>query len=270
MSVMRIHKNRDFTIVSNTHLRDKRISLKAKGLLTLMLSLPENWDYSVNGLACICKEGKTAIQSTLEELEQSGYLSRRKERNSRGQFECVYDIFEVPQTGEADSSDQRNETDLTVECEPDEDEIPAENTGSSDTETPLQENRDTNPVTDNDSRDTYYKQKTKTKQQKSKTETKNREIYIAVIAYLNEKAGSAYKPENAQTQELIDQRLKEGYTLADFMKVIDRKTREWKNTEFAQYLRPVTLFGNKFESYLNAPVKPSEKEKAPDILDAIL
>ncbi|MDE7122299.1 MAG: helix-turn-helix domain-containing protein, partial [Oscillospiraceae bacterium] len=74
MSVMRVHKNKDYTVVSNVHLRDKRISLKAKGLLTLMLSLPEDWDYSIAGLAAICKEGKDAIQTTLSELEQFHYL----------------------------------------------------------------------------------------------------------------------------------------------------------------------------------------------------
>lgn len=97
MSIMRVHKNKDYTVISNVHLRDKRISLKAKGLLTLMLSLPEDWDYSIAGLAAICKEGKDAIQTTLSELEQFHYLRRTMERNEKGQFECIYEIFEVPQ-----------------------------------------------------------------------------------------------------------------------------------------------------------------------------
>ena len=78
MAVMRIHKTGNFTIISNTHLRDKKLSLKAKGLLTLMLSLPDNWDYSVNGLAYICKEGKVdtldlyALLYMTDEEEESG------------------------------------------------------------------------------------------------------------------------------------------------------------------------------------------------------
>ena len=68
MSVMRIHKNRNYTVISNIHLRDKRMSLKAKGLLTLMLSLPEDWDYSVEGLSAICKENRTAILLHLPEF----------------------------------------------------------------------------------------------------------------------------------------------------------------------------------------------------------
>ena len=97
MAVMRIHKNRNYTVISNVHLRDKRMSLKAKGLLTLMLSLPDDWDYSVDGLCSICKENRTAIQSALRELEVCRYLKRTKERNDKGQFECIYEIFEVPQ-----------------------------------------------------------------------------------------------------------------------------------------------------------------------------
>ena len=97
MAVMRIHKNKNYTVISNVHLRDKRISLKAKGLLTLMLSLPEDWDYSVEGLSSICKENRTAIQSALKELEECHYLKRTRERNEKGQFDCIYNIFEEPQ-----------------------------------------------------------------------------------------------------------------------------------------------------------------------------
>ena len=280
MAVMRIHKTGNFTIISNTHLRDKKLSLKAKGLLTLMLSLPDNWDYSVNGLACICKEGKVAVQNTLDELEENRYLVRTKERNQHGRFTCVYEIYEIPQEENQDSP-ENPEPDLSIPYdEADEEEVPAEkesnsaetaeNSLKSGTEEPSPEYRDGFCATDNVPRYTLYKQKTKIKQQKPKTDTKHREIYIAILAHLNQKAGTAYKADNPETQALIDSRLKEGYTFADFVKVIDRKTAEWQNTEYAQYLRPRTLFGDKFESYLNAPAKPSEKEKKPDILDGIL
>lgn len=279
MAVMRIHKTGNFTIISNTHLRDKKLSLKAKGLLTLMLSLPDNWDYSVNGLACICKEGKVAVQNTLDELEENHYLVRTKERNQRGRFTCVYEIYEVPQE-ENQGSPETPEPDLSVPYdELDEDTVSAEeesksaemseNSPESGTEDPSPEHRDGFCATDNVPRHTLYKQKTNTKQQKPKTDTKHREIYIAILAHLNQRAGTAYKADNSETQKLIDSRLKEGFTFADFVKVIDRKTAEWQNTAFAQYLRPRTLFGDKFESYLNAPMPP-EKEKKPDILDGIL
>lgn len=97
MSVFRIEKNANYTVMSNYHLKDRRMSLKAKGLLSLMLSLPDDWDYSQRGLIAICKENETAIKNTLRELQELGYLSVLKERTDRGTFEYVYNIFEKPQ-----------------------------------------------------------------------------------------------------------------------------------------------------------------------------
>lgn len=105
MAVFRINKTSDYTVMSNTHLRDKSISLKAKGLLSLMFSLPPTWDYSVDGLCSICKEEKTAIESALKELKKSGYLIVTKKlpnETASGRFEYVYDIFENPQKQEGE------------------------------------------------------------------------------------------------------------------------------------------------------------------------
>lgn len=74
MAVVRAEKNSDFTIISNFYLRDKNISLKAKGLLSIILSLPDDWDYSVSGLAAICSEKETAVKSALKELKSYGYF----------------------------------------------------------------------------------------------------------------------------------------------------------------------------------------------------
>ena len=73
MAVFRIEKTRDYTVMSNYHLRDMSLSLKAKGLLSLMLSLPENWDYTMKGLARICKDGIDSISGGIRELEAHGY-----------------------------------------------------------------------------------------------------------------------------------------------------------------------------------------------------
>lgn len=96
MAVLRVNKTKDYTVMSNTHLRDKRLTLKAKGLLSVMLSLPDNWDYSVDGLVAISKENKTAIQNTLKELETCGYLERTRTQDGFGRFDYIYDIFEQP------------------------------------------------------------------------------------------------------------------------------------------------------------------------------
>ncbi len=99
MATYRVHANRNYTVMSNTHLRDKNMSLKAKGLLSVMLSLPDNWDYSMNGLCAISKENITAIKSTLNELKELGYLVVTKlmpNETESGRIEYVYDIYESP------------------------------------------------------------------------------------------------------------------------------------------------------------------------------
>jgi len=98
MPVFRIEKTKDYTVMSNHHLRDTDLSLKAKGMLSLMLSLPEDWDYTLAGLAHICKDGLASIRTTVMELEENGYLSRQRLRNEKGQLgDIEYTIHEKPQ-----------------------------------------------------------------------------------------------------------------------------------------------------------------------------
>ena len=97
MAVFRIEKTRDYTVMSNYHLRDMSLSLKAKGLLSLMLSLPENWDYTMKGLARICKDGIDSISGGIRELEVHGYLIRSRVRSANGQLGSIeYTILEQP------------------------------------------------------------------------------------------------------------------------------------------------------------------------------
>lgn len=84
MAVFRIEKTKDYTVMSNHHLRNQALSLKSKGLLSLMLSLPEDWNYTTRGLAAICKEGTDSIGSALKELEKAGYIVRNRLRTKRG------------------------------------------------------------------------------------------------------------------------------------------------------------------------------------------
>jgi hypothetical protein len=98
MAVFRVEKTRDYTVMANHHLRNTALSLKAKGLLSLMLSLPENWDYTTKGLAKICRDGVDSICSTIKELEEHGYIIRQRIRNNAGQLTTVeYTILEQPQ-----------------------------------------------------------------------------------------------------------------------------------------------------------------------------
>ena len=89
MAVFRVEKNRGYTVMSNYHLRDKSSSCKACGLLSKMLSLPDNWDYTTRGLAMICKDGVDSIGSALKELERAGYLVRNTIRDDRGRIRDV-------------------------------------------------------------------------------------------------------------------------------------------------------------------------------------
>lgn len=86
MAVFRIERTLDYTVMSNHHLKDTALSLKAKGLLSMMLSLPDEWNYTTRGLAAICKEGVDAIGAALKELEARGYLVRRQIRDSKGRI----------------------------------------------------------------------------------------------------------------------------------------------------------------------------------------
>lgn len=101
MAVFRIAKTRDYTVMSNHHLRNTDLSLKAKGLLSLMLSLPEEWDYTTKGLARICKDGVDSICAGVRELEDHGYVVRERVRNANGQLGAIeYTILEQPRPPE--------------------------------------------------------------------------------------------------------------------------------------------------------------------------
>lgn len=100
MAIFKVNKTKNYTIMSNKHLQENEMSLKAKGLLSVMLSLPENWDYSISGLVSLCKENETSINSALKELKDFGYLRVDKlmpNETKTGRIEYVYNIFEEPQ-----------------------------------------------------------------------------------------------------------------------------------------------------------------------------
>ena len=121
MAVFRIERTRDYTVMSNHHLRNKALSLKSKGLLSMMLSLPDDWNYTTRGLAKICKEGVDAIGGALRELEREGYIVRHQLRDAQGRIsDTEYVIYEQPQPKEPD--------------------IPSPDTAAPDTDSPGTEN----------------------------------------------------------------------------------------------------------------------------------
>jgi uncharacterized phage protein (TIGR02220 family) len=213
MAVIRVNKTADYTVMSNSHFKEREMSLKAKGLLSMMLSLPDDWDYSINGLATLSKDGKDSVMNALSELEQFGYLKRTKIIDEKGRFGgYAYDIYENPQTGKP---------------------YPGKpNTGK-----PPQLN---------------------TKQSSTKKLSTDDIKYI--IEYLNKKAGTKYRSTSKDTIKHINARAADGFKVEDFIKVIDNQYAKWKGTEWEQYIRPSTLFGTKFENYLNAKVAPERND----------
>lgn len=117
MATIRVHKTKNYTVMSNTHLRDKSLSLKAKGLLSVMLSLPDNWDYSIAGLVAISKENETAVKSALNELKDNNYVVVTKEnptKSNGGRIKYTYEVYEEPYKQKIEKQDLEN---LGVECQ---------------------------------------------------------------------------------------------------------------------------------------------------------
>ena len=154
MAVFRVEKNKNYTVMSNHHLKDKNLTLKSKGLLSVVLSLPEEWNYTVRGLAAICKEGVDCIGAALRELETAGYLKRKKLRDDRGRItDTEYVIYEFPQ---AKPYNDKPDADKPDTDKPD---TPLPHTGSPDTEKPYMDEPPTeNPAQYNTNINKYKKE----------------------------------------------------------------------------------------------------------------
>lgn len=140
-----VHKNENYTIMSNYHLRERDMSLKAKGLLSVILSLPSDWDYSIAGLVAISKENETAVKSALNELKRFGYLKVTKQmpnETDSGRIEYAYDIYEQP-------SDKIAKENLAVEKQGIEN-LGVENQGQLNTNKTITNNQITNNKENND------------------------------------------------------------------------------------------------------------------------
>lgn len=241
-SIIRVEKTKDYTVMCNYHFKEKQMSLKAKGLLSLMLSLSDNWDYTIAGLVSICKENESAIKSALTELKEFGYLQIIKklpDETESGRIEYEYIIYEKPL--KQDTSKQGLEN-LGVEI------LSVENPSQLNTNKLNTNKLNTNTISNLLDIDNVGNEKSK---KESKIDLVMQENIKCIIDYLNESIGSNYKYNSKQTIKDITARFKDGFVLDDFYDVIDKKVTEWFNTEMQQYLRPSTLFGTKFEQYLN-------------------
>ena len=203
MAVFRVEKNKNYTVMANYHLKDARLSLKAKGLLSLMLSLPDNWDYSLNGLVRICKEEYASISSGVKELENAGYIVRHQERDDKGRMSNnVYTIYEKPVDAASEPLVENPLTENPLTEKPITEKPITENpiTENPTTENPITENPTTenpiaeNPITENPHESSTNLQSTKQQNTKGQRSTD----------FLTEQAREAEKALDDLISEISD------------------------------------------------------------------
>lgn len=228
MTTFRVSKDKNYTTINNTGLRDERLTWKAKGILAYILSLPDDWVFYMEEVATHSKDKLDSLKSGIKELKEHGYVKRYPVKNEKGKiarWEMI--IYEVPQGEYPLVENPQMEKPLV--------------------ENPLllstKELSTNKPNTDKQNNT-----------MSSSDEDDNQSLipYEDIISYLNEKASKSYKHKTAKTRTYINARFKDGFTIDDFKQVIDIKTAQWlTDSNMNQYLRPETLFGTKFEGYLN-------------------
>ena len=234
---MRVEKTKNYSVISNEFIRRKDLSWKAKGILTYILTLPDDWVININEIMTHATEGEKAFRSGWKELKDAGYVNRYpvrdEESNKITHWETVI----------RESVDMKGFGPLTQNVQ-------------------VQNVQVQNVQVQNDKLQSTYitkdlsKQNTESnKDTMSSSDEHDRIPYDEVVDYLNGKTNSNFKSSSKDTRKHIRARYNEGFNLDDFKKVIDVKTADWLNdTKMNAYLRPKTLFGTNFESYLNQKV----------------
>ena len=220
MTKIRKDGDQNFTILSNSVIRDETLSWKARGLFEYLWSLPEDWEFYETEITKHATDGRDSTRSGLDELEEHGYLSRTRERNEKGQVKsAIWILHENPKK-------------------------PVQ-------EKPVSENPNQgNPTLLNTNSTKHLPNKTRTK---DIGQAEPDDIpYKEIIDYLNKKTGRRFPATAKRNREPIHARWREGYRLEDFKRVIDNKCFSWGNSpKMSPFLRPKTLFGPKFVDYLN-------------------
>ena len=231
--MVRIKRDRSnhITILDQELVRDSQLSWKARGIFAYLWSQSENWDFNEVEVAKHSTDGRDALRSGLKELEDAGYLDRKRERDSKGRVGSSKWVLH---------------------------------------EKPMWKNR----IQDNSMQDIgtqrshQYKITSKEDHiKRSNSQARpddHSQLRKEIVDYLNQKLGTKYKPNASKNKTVINARLNEGYRLDDFKQVIDNKYNDWANdAKMVKYLRPETLFGSKFDGYLNERSGriPAKKER---------
>lgn len=243
----------NYTNTSNKVIRDERLTWKARGIFNYLWSQADNWQFYVAEIANHAKDGVKSTRSGLDELEKYGYLKRINRHNQTGSFDgmdwILSDIggLNSSKGSEIDSDDNRHDH-FGDDAETAQ-KSPENCQKRSDAKTVRRKNGPTqNGTLRNNNNKNYQQQEVSTERNKDKGIP-----YKEIIDYLNQKTGAHYKASSKANQRLIQARWHEGYTLQDFKTVINNKTFEWQvSPKMWRYMRPATLFGSKFDDYLNA------------------
>ena len=248
--------NGNFTNTNNQLVRDDDLTWKARGIFNYLWSQANEWQFYVKEIASHSKDGEKALQSGLQELEKHGYLKRVNRHSKDGSFDGLDWILD--DTGRLNRQTQ-NSVNGKMSTKP-----PKNRQNTPDAKSAQREKRPAQnlPLRNNNNKNYQYKE-ISNKRNNGSAEAEPKSIHKDVIDYLNGKIGARYKASSAINKRLIDARVKEGYKLDDFKRVIDNKVASWSHDQkMSKYLRPQTLFGTKFESYLNerAPSVPAHAD----------
>ncbi|PTL09372.1 replication protein [Staphylococcus gallinarum] len=246
MATFRVFKESGrFVTVHKDFIHDDNLSWKAKGILLYLLSRPDDWQVYETEIVKHSSDGLSGLKSGIKELEQVGYIQRNRKRDDKGRLkEYEYLVYEQPNHIRFSNVGKTNVGNSY---------IGKTYVGESHTTNNNSTNNDlTNNNNTNNDGNTL-----------SGNPTTHQPHYQPIINYLNEKTGKHYKHTTNKTQTVIKARWNEGFTEDDFKKVIDNKVAEWKGTDMEKFLRPETLFGNKFEGYLNQQVSNKKSDDNP-------
>lgn len=226
---MKLNKDIPFTVAPNTLIQDENISVQARFLYVYMASMPDDWIFYMNPLSRKMQMTVKTLRKYMDELEQFGWLTNHGQKNKNGTFGAnEYTIHsstvgqKLPYGKNSVTQKERNaKNDLHTK------------------ETTIQNKHNNNTV----------------------EKTKFSDDVCSIVDFLNEQTSSRYKPNTKKTKDCIKARMNEGFVVDEFKTVINHQSKKWLGTDQEQYLRPETLFGNKFEGYLNDAIRKQKAEK---------
>ncbi|MEB6046008.1 conserved phage C-terminal domain-containing protein [Staphylococcus pseudoxylosus] len=242
MATFRVYKESgNFVTVHKNFIHDPNISWKAKGILLYLLSRPDDWQVYEKELEKHSLDGRDSLKNGIKELETTGYIVRTRKRDDKGRLrEYEYSVYEQPNQNGLPNVGLSN--------------VGKTNTGLSNVGKPVPTNNDftNNDLTNNNNTNND-----------GNTMSSSSTVYPykSIIEHLNQSTGKHYKPTTRKTKDLIKARFKDGFDEQAFQTVINNKVTEWKGTEMEKFLRPETLFGTKFEGYLNQEIKNTGQDQ---------